>query len=839
MTDLIFRCRIKIIISAAARQHAVYRYLDKGAKHFTMKKRLLSLLIAGLMLSTAFITGCSTTTASDNNAGDEEIISGESITARDAETITITLTTDSQTKAEAIKAVEAAINNITKQRFKTKIVLNLYTDEEYEAKLEELIVKAREEAKANVGVSDEAAAAEKEAKRIAAIDKLMAKDAPLENKINFKPLGLEFVARETEEETTAEVVETEESELGKGFGTVQKYPTTTEGQLDIFLIRGTDNLTKYVKDEKYSVDGEPLLVAMDEWLTLDYKQLKQYINPNVLLGGKVEGTTYAIPTNKQIASEYKYIVLDKELVEKYGIDATKIKTLTSSETVKFLKAVKEGETDVAPMLEKVENAPGIVDLFSNKKTIFGTYLSNTSVVGIKTEPKNLLSTWQYTDHYVYMKQYERNGYFAENPTSDTRFGLAVMTGDESLAEELGDKYIVNELERPIATSETTGDYMLAISAYSQASERCMEIISYLNTNAEFRNLLQYGIEGENYKIDADTGKLVRLNSDYLMDIYATGNAFIAYPEEDMELDAWEKAMATNRSTLVSPYLGFIFEKESNAALIEKMKTLSDSILKRIDEYDPEADRVEQLKTLNETLTAAQAELVQLQKDYASAVDVYAKYKARTDALQAAVDAAKDVLNKAKDDDSPFAANVTLSKTNMDAKSEELTKAKAAETPDADAIAKLESELAVLTEKYNDALAKQEPTKKVVDDAQAVLDAAEKALNDYLATKIGQTTDDEGNAVDLTISLAKTSVDTKEKQIESMNKKIKTTTSDIASLNYETTDEYDKVVQTLYKNFFASLVSELKANTDYMTFMSSEDENGVLYIYNEWYTSSHG
>lgn len=790
------------------------------------------------MLSTAFITGCSTTTATNDGEGDEEIISGESITARDAETITITLTTGSTTKEDAIKDVEAAINKITKQRFKTKVVLNLYKEDEYEQKLEELIVKAKEEAKANTGVSDEAAAAEKEAKRIAAIDKLMAKDAPLENKINFKPFGLEFVARETEEETTAEIVETEASALGEGFDAVQKYPTATDGQIDIFLIKGTDNLTKYVKDEEYYVDGEPLLVAMDEWLTLDYKQLKQYINPNVLLGGKVDGMTYAIPTNKQIASEYKYIVLDKELVEKYDIDASKIKTLTSSETVKFLKAVKEGEPDVAPMLEKIEDAPGIVGLFSNEKTIFGTYLSNTSVVGIKTEPKNLLSTWQYTDHYVYMKQYERNGYFAENPTSETRFGLAVMTGDESLLEELGDKYIVNELEKPIATSETTGDYMLAISSYSKASERCMEIISYLNTNAEFRNLLQYGIEGENYKIDSETGKLVRLNNEYMMDIYATGNAFIAYPEEDMELDVWEKAMATNRSTLVSPYLGFIFEKEANAELIERVKVLSDSILKRIDEYDPEADRVEQLKTLNETLTAAEAELIQLQTEYTNAVAVYAKYKSKVDSLQATLDAAKEVLNAAKDDNSPFAANVTLAKTNMDAKSEELTKAKAAETQDAELIAKLEGELAALTEKYNDALAKQEPTKKVVDDAQAVVDAAEKALDDYLATKIGETTDEEGKVSDLTILLAKNAVDTKEKQIESTNKKIKTTNTTITSLNYETTDEYDKIVQTLYKNFFSSLVTELKANADYAAFMDSENENSVLYIYNEWYSSSN-
>lgn len=821
--------------------HRTYRYLDKGAKHF-MKKKLLALFTASLILLSAVLTGCSTTSATEGAEGDEEIISGESITARNAETVTIVLPTGENTTAEAIAKVEKAINNITKQRFKTKVVLKYFKEDEYDAKLEELIKKAEEESKANAGLSDEEAAKEKEAKRIAAIDKLMAKDAPLENKINFKPLGLEFVARDTEEETTAEVIETEESDLGEGFAAVQKYPTATEGQIDIFLVKGTENLTKYVKDENYSVDGGPFLVSMDEWLTLDSKALYQYINPTVLMAGKVEGSTYAIPTNKQIASEYKYIVLDKELVKKYDIDQTKITSLTSKETVKFLKAIKDGETDIAPMLKRVDDAPGIVGLFSDKDTIFGTYLSNTSAVGFKTDPKNLLSSYQYTDHYIYMEQYERNGYFAENPTDDTRFGLAVMTGDEDFGKELEDsgKYYVTVLEKPIATSETTGDYMLGISSHTTASDRCMELITYINTNSEIRNLLQYGIAGENYKIDGDTGKLVRLDNTYMMDIYSTGNAFIAYPEEGMELDAWEKAMATNRSALVSPYLGFIFMKESNEALIEKVKKLSDDMLKRIEEYDPEADRVEQIKTLGEKLTQTQAELAKLKNEYATAVSAYARYESEVKRLQGAIDAATAILDKANTDHAPFAAELSLAKTAMEAKSAELEKAKAEEKPDDELIKKLEGEYTPLKEAYDKALKDAEPTQKAVNDAKKVVEDATKVLNDYLATKVGETTDEEGKTVDIKISDLKSNVETKDKQVKTAEKTIETTQTSIDNLNYTEgdTEAYDQIVKTLYNNFFKSLVKELEKDVDYATFMSSENENGILYIYNEWYSASY-
>ena len=73
----------------------------------------------------------------------------------------------------------------------------------------------------------------------------------------------------------------------------------------------------------------------------------------------------------------------------------------------------------------------------------------------------------------------------------------------------------------------------------------MEIITYLNTNAELRNILQYGIEGKNYELVTatdekhepmldETGKpLVYAqalpDNTYVMDITKTGNMFIAYP----------------------------------------------------------------------------------------------------------------------------------------------------------------------------------------------------------------------------------------------------------------------------------------------------------------------
>ncbi len=804
-----------------------------------MKKRIFSLLMALLMLSSMFMASCTTGTATkDEGEAGDGVIEADTLTARNPETITLTLITGDETTEAAIKDVQRAINLITKPRFKTQIELRYYTREEYNDKIDAMIAMIAEEESKKADENAAKKAAEEEAKRLAAIEKLMDKDRPEKKDEGvIKIFNQEFIPRETEEVTTVEQFETEQDILNKF---VQKYPTATESQLDVFLIMGTNNLSKYVKDEKYATDGESFLVAMDEWLTLDSKILTQYINPTVLLGGKVGSSTYAIPTNRQIASEYKYLVLNKKLIDKYNIDSDSIKSLTDSAMVEFLSTIAKNEPNVAPMLAKEESAPGIIGLFPGEETIFGTYVANTSTVGFKAAPRNLLTSWQYTDHFIYMKQYERNGYFAKNPTEDTEFGVAVMRGDESFPETLNeDEYIVKILEKPIATSETTGEYMLGISKYSEAPERCMEIITYLNTNEEFRNLLQYGIVNEHYKLDEDTGKLERLNHDYMMDIYVTGNAFIAYPEEDMELDVWEIAKNTNRSTLVSPYLGFLFENENNAETITAVKKLSDDMLKRVAEFDPITRREELLVEYQNEIDKSKADLVTYQAEYAAAEALYSKYQGQVEALDADLKAAKDVLAAENALHTPFATKVTSAQSKVDRTQKELDAAKAEETPDQDEITKLEAELKEYTDAYNAAVEAAKPTADKVAAAEKTVADAQKAYNDFMATEIpGQFVGEGEEQKPMTVKDAQTAVNARKRKVTSTENVITQTENKLAKLQYTTPEEYDVVLRRVYNDFFDSLEAELALDTNYVAFTDPENENSVVYIYEEWYSSMY-
>ena len=821
-----------------------------------MKKRLFALFLAVATMLPLIFASCGTAT----NSG--EVITEDEIAARKPKTVVLTLMTGDETTDEAIKAVQDEINSITTQRFKTQVILRYFKESEYEEKIDQIVADIAEERTLQAELDSIADASEKESKRHSAIDKLIAAD-----KDDGARKSKWYKEEVQEEESETEFYETEFNILG---ASVEKYPTASATQMDVFLICGAENLTKYVSDEAYATDGESFLLQLDEMLASSASELNHYLNPNTLAGGKVGNGTYAIPTNRQLASEYTYLVLDKALVAKYGIDESKITGLTDKETIKYLNAVSAGETDVSPILnslaglyDKVDedafikpislaDAPGIVGIFSGETTIFGTYVSNASSTGMKSVPKNILNQWQYTEFYTYMKQFERNGYFCEEPTKDTKYALAVVEGDEAYPSTMdSSKYIVKVLEKPIASTETVGEYMLGISKYAENADRCMELITFLNTNSEFRNLLQYGIKGVNYKIEEDTGKLVRLNHDYMMNIYTTGNTFIAYPEEDMSLDVWEKAKETNKSTLVSPYLGFVFENENNAELIKAAKQLSDEMFKKVNDFNPEAARLAKIEECGNVITSAEATLQTLRADYVKLVAAYEPFRVIIDPIQKQYDGIKARLDAANVANKPFKDEVTKLQAEVDkytatvekqtadiattqAKIDEIN---ASETPDLEMLDFYQKNIKIMQDTLADAQKKLDAAQPKLDAAKTAMEPTQAAVDAIMAEiapveeKLAQEKEKataEKTALDENVAQT-----TANEELIAANQKL------IDSLQYTTSEEYDQIVFDLYESFFSQLNAEIRKNETYSAFMNPEAENGVVYIYNDWYDAMYG
>ena len=104
-----------------------------------MNKRLLCLLLSFLMLLSVVLTGCSEKT------DDEAIAETQDKAAKNTVTLSMYLMSDEPVSEEQADKMEEAINKITKSKFKTRLVLHYYTEEQYYTALEDAFKKTKDE----------------------------------------------------------------------------------------------------------------------------------------------------------------------------------------------------------------------------------------------------------------------------------------------------------------------------------------------------------------------------------------------------------------------------------------------------------------------------------------------------------------------------------------------------------------------------------------------------------------------------------------------------------------------------------------------------------------------
>ena len=523
-----------------------------------MKKKLLCLFLCFAMLLSfsACLTSCN-----KEKEGEEEELDADVEADRSTMTLSMYVVTeekvDTPEEIAAYQAVEDEINKITKSKFKTQLEMFFLTEDEYYATVEGAIIATEEEAKLAEAAAKALKKYVREQKQAGNTDTEMVHSQFYAMNPQYAKYQETTLAEGEESTTTAD--ETVLNELGVA---ELKYPELIENQVDILWLGGLDKYTEYVENEWLSQLNEELNGAS--------KKLKDFIYPAFLnaANNATEGT-YAIPNNT-IMGEYTYLLLDKELMNKYYYDANKENIKSLADIEDFMADIATYEKDVIPFAGKGEiyNVhywtidPDTYAIDRDAFQIVGYVYDRTASYEVKTNLAfgNLLRTENYIKQVVALKKFEENGYFVENYKPTDRFAATVVKGNADLEKVYGEKYEMIMLERPLADEDELFASMFGVGAYTASIARSMEIITYLNTNADFRNLLQYGIEGVNYRINDLTDKLERLNKTYMMDLNKTGNIFIAHPEEDMEADAWEWATKQNLDAGTYPIVGFKFDK---------------------------------------------------------------------------------------------------------------------------------------------------------------------------------------------------------------------------------------------------------------------------------------
>ena len=458
--------------------------------------------------------------------------------------------TNESTTQEAVDKVEEAINKITKAMYNVNLNLILVTEDEYLARLDELLVEKDKRDAYNNSITDYNRLAQEEA---AAVNEALKKSG---KSFGRWQNGDVMVAQTLAAITLPQYEVTTIDEDGT---TSIVYPDAL-WPVDIVFVLGEDMYTDFVEDG--------LLYKMNDFLNGTYSTLKSYIYPTYFEQLKKvydDSGVYAIPNNNLMA-EYTYLVVRKDMAEKYDLDTDAITEY--SQLSGFLASVKANET-LTPFYEEPE-ALGVFKMLGDDIAV-GTYVD--PILGYSTDDgpgftiENLYSIKQYTDHVALMNEYRSAGYFE----GGDGFAVAAIVGDASVEEMYSEDYYIKILQNPFIESTALYNGMFGITSFSSYPERCMDIINLLNTDKEVKNLFQYGIEGENYTVE--NGLVHKINDDYSMNNAYTGNVYMSTPDGDLgqTVNTWKNYQSTNLVTQLSPF--FIFNYTS-----KEFDTLMDTVI---------------------------------------------------------------------------------------------------------------------------------------------------------------------------------------------------------------------------------------------------------------------
>ena len=312
-----------------------------------MKKKFFCILLSMLMISNMLLTGCALFNDKSGDTLEADIEESERV----AMTLTLWVPTAEDTTPEAIKLVEEAINNITRGKFDTAIELHAVPQSEYQkavdARLDEIAVM-------NGGLPEQDEE-EGEPENVETTEE----DAETAE-------GEETAEEESEIEETAEETEyVEETYVNEIGVTVIKYPEPAAGQFDIFLVQGYDNYMKYIENG--------LLQALNDELDTTSKVLKSHIYPTFLEGADKDGI-YAIPNNHPI-DDYKFLLINKELVDKYDYDIDKLNTMSDCEI--FIRDMgMQNLEGVIPLLDTYDMAGIKYHSIDGEWNVIASYYSN-------------------------------------------------------------------------------------------------------------------------------------------------------------------------------------------------------------------------------------------------------------------------------------------------------------------------------------------------------------------------------------------------------------------------------------------------------------------------------
>lgn len=321
--------------------------------------------------------------------------------------------------------------------------------------------------------------------------------------------------------------------------------------------------------------------AMDGYFLPLSNYLAQYPDVVKVLGqdfidsARINGEVYALPCNKEHFHSWG-MLLRKDLVDKYKIDLTKIKTMKDLEP--YFDQVLAGEPGITPIAMQGMDVPQwkILDWDNvSDDDVPGAMYPSTD--NSKTKIINQFTAPESVAVYKEMKNYLAKGYISADASTAAAVSDLLKTGkffgaiqslkpgkDGEMTASTGIEYVQVDLTPSYCTNRETTGAMMAITKQSKHPDEAMQFLSLLYTDPNVLNYIIFGEKDKDYTVNGDgTITLVEGSG------YASGNGWrlgnqlsnLRFSFESP--DKYQKWDELNKSAPALYSLGFMLTKNAD------------------------------------------------------------------------------------------------------------------------------------------------------------------------------------------------------------------------------------------------------------------------------------
>ncbi len=330
------------------------------------------------------------------------------------------------------------------------------------------------------------------------------------------------------------------------------------------------------------------MLAMNEYLDEYGADAKEVIGEEFLKSTTKDGSVYALPSlNGKAAS--MTIVIRQDLIDELSLPVDQLKQASSFEEycenldliTEMYAQIHEAHPELACIVPYSSNTLAFTDTMP-----FADRMNDDYGVLMPDDYEtvtNVYETEEFKTLVGYAYDWNQNGYVLEDATTTQETGNTYLMngraasffikGEEGQEEQIetatGVDVSAIKILDPFITTTDVNSMGFAISATSEHPEAAMKFLNEMYTNPDVVNLLDWGIEGEDYQVmgdgtvdfpegvDAQTTQY-GLNMDYFF-----GNQFIAYIwGEGRDTTLMRRLEENNKTAQFSPAMGFSYDNSS-------------------------------------------------------------------------------------------------------------------------------------------------------------------------------------------------------------------------------------------------------------------------------------